>query len=55
MNHVKIFTRQPRQFALWGLVPHWYKTFPPDHIGQVEINNSTMLNNKKCDMTHAYA
>jgi len=39
MNHVKILKGQPRQFALWELVPNWYKVFPRDHIDQVEINN----------------
>jgi len=28
------------------LVPDWYQTFPPDHIDQAEINDSTMLRNK---------
>jgi len=23
----------------------WYKTFPPDHFGQVELNDSTMFRN----------
>jgi len=46
MNHVKINKGQPRRFALWVLVQDWYKTFPPDHIDQAEINNSTMLRNK---------
>ena len=39
MNHVKILKGQPRRFALWELVPNWYKVFPRDHIDQVEINN----------------
>jgi len=46
MNHVKIFKVQPRRFALSELVQAWYKTLPPDHFGQVEINDSTMLRNK---------
>jgi len=46
MNHVKIFKGQPRRFALWELVPNWYKIFPPDYFGQMEINNSTILKNK---------
>jgi len=46
MNHVKIIKGQPRWFALVELVPSWYNTFPPDHIDQLEINNSTMLRNK---------
>jgi len=46
MNHVKIFQGQPRRFALSELVQAWYKTFPTDHFGQLEINDSTMLRNK---------
>ena len=46
MNHVKICEAQPRRFALSQLVQAWYKTFSPDHIDQVEINDSTMLRNK---------
>jgi len=48
MNHVKIFMGQPRRFALSELVQAWHKpvTFLPDHFGQVEINDSTMLRNK---------
>ena len=45
MNHAKIFKGQPLRFAVWELVPKWYKTFPPDYIDQVEIKNSTMLSN----------
>jgi len=46
VNHVKIYKGQPRRFALSELVYVWCKTFPPDHIDQVEINHSTMLRNK---------
>jgi len=46
MNHVKILKGQPHRFALWQLVPNWYKSFPPDHFGQAEMNASTMLSNK---------
>jgi len=28
------------------LVQLWYKTFPPDHDGQVEMKNPTRLSNK---------
>jgi len=45
MNHVKIFKGQLRRFALWELVPKSYKVFPPDHIDELEISNSTMLMN----------
>jgi len=46
MNNVKIIKGQPRRFAIVELVSSWYKTFPPDHIDQLETNNSTMLRNK---------
>ena len=44
--HIKVFKGQPRRFALSELVQAWYKTFPPDQNGQVEIDDSTMLRNK---------
>ena len=43
----KYLRAQPLQSALWELVPKWYKTLPPDHIDQVEINDSTMVSNTK--------
>jgi len=46
MKHIKTFKGLPRQFALWELVSKWYKTFGPDHIDQVEINNLTILRNE---------
>jgi len=46
MNHVKIFKGQPCRFALSELVQAWYKKIPPDHFGQVEISDPTMLRNK---------
>ena len=46
INHVKQIKGQPRQFSLSELVQACYKTFLPDHFGQVEINDSTMLSNK---------
>jgi len=46
MNHVKIFKGQSHRFTFWELVPNWYKSFPPDHFGQAEINDSTMLSNE---------
>jgi len=27
-------------------VPNWYATILPDHFGQSEMNNSTVLSNK---------
>jgi len=44
-NLVKIFKGQ-RRFALSELVHAWNKTFPPDHFGHVEINDSIMLREK---------
>jgi len=46
VNHVKTFKDQPCRFAFSKLVQAWYKIFLPDHLGQVEINDSTMLRNK---------
>jgi len=46
MIHVNIFKGQPRRFALLELLQAWYKSFAPDHFGQVQINHSTMLRNK---------
>ena len=46
MHVAKMFKGKPRQLALCELVPNWYKTFPPDHFGQVEMNDSTMLSNQ---------
>ena len=43
-NHVKIFKGHPLRFALWELVPNRYKSFPRDHFGQGEINDSTLFN-----------
>jgi len=46
MNHVKMFKVQPRRFALWVLVPHWYKTFSPDHIDLAVMQTPIELSNK---------
>jgi len=43
MNHVLIFEGQPRRFALWDLVPNWYKIFPPDNIDLAEMKEQTGL------------
>jgi len=43
LHHAKLFKGKPRQFALGELVPNWYKSFPPDHNGQVKMNDSTIL------------
>jgi len=32
--------------ALWELVPEWYKKFPQDHFGRVEMKKPTGLSNK---------
>jgi len=47
IDEAKIFKGQPRRFALWELAPNWYKTIPPDHIDQVQINDSPRLRNTK--------
>jgi len=46
MNHVKIFKGWPPRDAPSELVQLWYKTFPPDHDGRVEMKNPTRLSNK---------
>jgi len=43
LDFFRFFFKNPRRFAICVLVPKWYKTFPPDHIDQEEINKSTML------------
>jgi len=50
MNHVHIFKGHPRQFALWELVLHWHKTFPPDQMDQVEIPSHSYTKLKKLDV-----
>jgi len=45
MNHAQIFKGQPRRFVLWELVPNWYKSLSPDHLGQAEMKDSAMLSN----------
>ena len=39
MNHVKIFKGWPPRDAPSDLIPLGYKTFPPDHIDQMEMIN----------------
>jgi hypothetical protein len=46
MNHVKIFKGWPSQDAPSKLVQLWYKTFPTDQHGQVEMKKTTRLSNK---------
>jgi len=46
MNHVKIFKGWPPRDAPSKLVQLWYKTFPPDQRGQVEMKKPTILSNK---------
>jgi len=41
-----ILEGQPRRGNLWELVPNWYKSFPPDHFGQWEINQPTRLSSR---------
>jgi len=48
VNHSKIF-KGPDNLPLgrWYLTgAYWYETFQPDHFGQAEMNDSTMLSNK---------
>jgi len=46
MNHVEIFKGWPPRDAPSKLIQLWYKTFPPDHGGQAETKNPTVLSNK---------
>ena len=46
MNHVKIFKGCPPRDAPWKLVQLWYKSFPPDQRGQVEMKKPTLLSYK---------
>jgi len=46
MNHVKIFKGWPTRDAPSKLVQLWYKTFPPEQRGLVEMKNPTILSNK---------
>ena len=46
MNQVKIFKGWPPRDAPSELVQMWYKSFPPDQRGLVEIKNPTRLSNK---------
>ena len=43
MNHVNIFKGWPPRDAPSKLVQLWYKTFPPDQRGLVEMQNPTRL------------
>jgi len=45
MDHLKIFKGWPPRDAPSNLVQLWYKTFPSDHDGQVEMK-PTRLSNK---------
>jgi len=46
MNHVKIVNCWSPRDSPSKLVQLLYKTFPPDHGGQVEMKNPTRLSNK---------
>ena len=46
MNNVKIFKGWPPRDAPSKLVQLWYKSFPPDQRGLVEMKNPTRLRNK---------
>jgi len=45
MNHVKILKGWPPRDAPSKLVQLWYKSFPPDQRGLVEMKNPTRLTN----------
>jgi len=45
LNHAKILKGWPCWYAS-VLEPSWYNTLPPEHIGLVKMNDSTMLSNK---------
>ena len=47
MNHAKICKGWSPRHSPSELVPRWYKTFPPDHVGRVEIKKPTRLGNKR--------
>jgi len=46
MNHAKIFKGWPLRDAPSKLVQLWYKIFPTDHGGQIEMKTPTRLSNK---------
>jgi len=46
MNHLKIFQGWPPRDAPSKLVQLWYKSFPPDQRGLVEMENPTRMSNK---------
>ena len=46
MNHVNVFKGWPLRDAPSKLLQLWYKTFPPDHGGQVKMKDPTRLSNK---------
>jgi len=46
MNHTKILKGQLRRFALWALVPNWYKKILPDHIDLAKMIKPTELSNE---------
>jgi len=46
VNHVKILKGWPPRDASSKLVQLWYKTFPTDQRGLVEMKNPTRLSNK---------
>ena len=45
MNHVKYLRAGPPEMPLRNLY-NWYKSFPPDQRGLVEMKNPTRLSNK---------
>jgi len=46
LNHVKTFKGWPYRDASSKLVQLWYKTFPQDQSGLIEMKNPTIFSNK---------
>ena len=46
MNHAKKIKGWSPWHASFELVPQWYKTFPPDHLGRLEMKKPTRFSNK---------
>ena len=46
MNDVKVFKGWPLRDAPYELVQLWYKTFPENKCGFLQMKNPTRLSNK---------
>ena len=42
VHYAKVIKCQFRGFAFCELVPHWYKSFLPEHFGQAEKGQAEM-------------